>query len=77
MSYVLSTPKFIQESIVTQIKRRVQYSIAATYAVEGFMIKGVARNFFILRRVINIAREILATALRVKPRPFLGVLPQL
>ena len=32
-SCVLPTPKFIQESIATQIKCRIQYSITATQAV--------------------------------------------
>ena len=37
ISYVLPTPKFIQESTV-QIKHRVQHSITATQAVQAFMI---------------------------------------
>ena len=37
-SYVLTTPNFIQESIVTQIKRLVQRSSTATQAVQAFMI---------------------------------------
>ena len=37
-SYVLPTPNFIQESIVTQIKRLVQHSSTATQAVQAFMI---------------------------------------
>ena len=38
MSYVLPTPRFIQESIVMQIKRRAQRNITATQAVQAFMI---------------------------------------
>ena len=37
-SYVLPTPKFIQESIATQIKCLIQHSITAIQPVQAFMI---------------------------------------
>ena len=37
-SYVMPAPKFIQESIATQIKRCVQHSSTATQSVKAFMI---------------------------------------
>ena len=49
MSYILPTPKFIEESIATQRKLCVQHSSRATQAIRAFMMSKTSCSSVLLQ----------------------------